>query len=551
MAGLRSQKQERQHLAEVLRAQGKTWVDIANVFRERYRVNARTALRWARGWSQSQAAEEWNKRWPDDLKTNKNFSSWELWPASTGHAPPLDVLSRLADLYQCSLGDLLIDQADHRHKDSACQSPSATTAAPVALTGEIVSASQAEILFLDLLSQHSLNGRPTATPFASSGDATALMHQLQEVNFEELAQVIVMWMQRLNPNVGRRAVLTKLSAALTLAATAPLFDGLDRDERKHVTRALAGSSGFDEPTLRYCEGMVANLRRQGDVLGAQLTLQGALAHRQLARNLAVAAPKAFRSRALSTYAELTQLVGWLCFNAGDYSSAQHYYDDARSVAHDAQNVELVTYVLCTMSQLATWQGRPRVGIDHAVAAQVWASQAGNPRAVGYSADIAARAFAADHQADNCRKALDAEWAALANWQSNVADPSWWYFYDESFYWSTKSKCALFLGDADAALTAVGQSIDMVDSTNVHNLAFRMLFCAEAHIQSGNVDEAARTIGEAAVLASINTSQRISQRVTALRTALTPAQHTKSVRELDDIIATYRRSSTGSGNTNLM
>jgi hypothetical protein len=46
-----------------------------------------------------------------------------------------------------------------------------------------------------------------------------------------------------------------------------------------------------------------------------------------------------------------------------------------SAAHDAQNVELVAYILCTMSHLATWQGKPRVGIDHAVAAAVWAEQA--------------------------------------------------------------------------------------------------------------------------------------------------------------------------------
>jgi len=45
------------------------------------------------GWSQSQVAEEWNRRWPDDLKTFKNFSYWELWPARTGHAPSLDVLA--------------------------------------------------------------------------------------------------------------------------------------------------------------------------------------------------------------------------------------------------------------------------------------------------------------------------------------------------------------------------------------------------------------------------------------------------------------------------
>jgi hypothetical protein len=201
-----------------------------------------------------------------------------------------------------------------------------------------------------------------------------------------------------------------------------------------------------------------------------------------------------------------------------------------------------------MSHLATWQGRPRVGIDHAAAAQVWASQADNSRAAGYAADVAARAFAADHQAGNCRKALEVEGTALANCESNASEPSWWYFYDESFYWSTKSECALFLGDPDAALTAADQSITLLDPTNVHNLAFRTLFCAEAHIQKRNVGEAAGAIGEAAILASVNTSQRISQRITTLRTSLAPAQRTKPVRELDDILAVYRGSSSGNGNT---
>ena len=80
---------------------------------------------------------------------------------------------------------------------------------------------------------------------------------------------------------------------------------------------------------------------------------------------------------------------------GPQRSAQHYYDEAHSAAHDAQNVELVTYILCTMSHLATWQGKPRIGIDHAVAAAVWAEQAQNPIARAYAADVAVRAYVAD------------------------------------------------------------------------------------------------------------------------------------------------------------
>ncbi len=114
----RSLRQERRLIAVGLRAQGRTWVEIAAVFQQRYRVNARLALRLAHGWSQPQAAEQWNRRWPDDPKTFKNLSYWEVWPAASGHAPSLTVLDRLAELYECSVADLLADVGDHRALDA-------------------------------------------------------------------------------------------------------------------------------------------------------------------------------------------------------------------------------------------------------------------------------------------------------------------------------------------------------------------------------------------------------------------------------------------------
>jgi hypothetical protein len=80
--------------------------------RNRWGVNARQALRVARGLSQPQVAAEWNRRWPDDPKTDKNVSTWECWPTS-GHMPSLVVLDRLARIYRCSVADLVSDFDDH------------------------------------------------------------------------------------------------------------------------------------------------------------------------------------------------------------------------------------------------------------------------------------------------------------------------------------------------------------------------------------------------------------------------------------------------------
>ncbi len=51
MIELRSQKQQREQVVRSLRAEGKSWVAVAEVLRQRYRVNARVALRYAHGWS--------------------------------------------------------------------------------------------------------------------------------------------------------------------------------------------------------------------------------------------------------------------------------------------------------------------------------------------------------------------------------------------------------------------------------------------------------------------------------------------------------------------
>ncbi|MGH3937394.1 MAG: hypothetical protein ACRDTG_01965 [Pseudonocardiaceae bacterium] len=278
MGGARSQKQERKQLVRALRESGSSWVEVAEALRQSYRLNARVAFRYTHGWTQSRAADEWNKHWPDELKTFKNFSNWESWPGSTGHAPTFGNLSKLAELYECAASDLLVDLPNFRHLDTAdATKPSANTKRLILPGGCTIDAGTGGT------TQDDRDAWGALSPLLLTQETAPLVKRIQEVNFIELAQVILMWMQRVDPSVKRRVLLAKLSSAFALAAVAPLFDALNPDEYEPVAHVLQHPDTFDLPALAYAERMITSLRQQSDVLGPQLTLHSTIGHRQLAR----------------------------------------------------------------------------------------------------------------------------------------------------------------------------------------------------------------------------------------------------------------------------
>ena len=112
---------EYRELAEQLRADGLTTGQLIERWVTERGLNPREAARVSHGWTQQQAADEWNTLWPDPEHpcTRKHVSNWE-----TTRQPSLDTLNRLARVYRCAAGELLGGE-DYSHLDSRRARPGA------------------------------------------------------------------------------------------------------------------------------------------------------------------------------------------------------------------------------------------------------------------------------------------------------------------------------------------------------------------------------------------------------------------------------------------
>lgn len=531
----RSQKQQRERLVRSLRAEGKSWVEVAEALRQRYRFNARVALRYAHEWSQRQAADEWNKRWPDELKTFKAFSCWEQWPSRSGHAPTFDNLNKLAELYECAVSDLLSDLPDFRHRDripdagialAARKSnipvvphdlPKPVTAAGLQLPDDIAA------LLLPYLGEAWALVRSN---FASARD--------RDIAYDRLVRLFSGWADSMK----RRELLRILGCAASAVAGAPLLEGLHSEEQARAARAVEAPSRVDATTIDHIEAVLWRCIRQDDALGAQATLDTVLAQRNLVRLILPECPTALRPQLISLYSHHSLQAGWLLYDLNDFDGAGYYFEHARGTAHEAENTALGAFVLCMMSHLATWRGRPRVGIDHAMAAQGWAAQTDEPRLHAYAADVAARAYAGVGQKTLCLRQLENIAGNLATVSDGAANDSVAHFYSKGQFAGTKSLCLFQLHDTPGALSAAKEALTIADPTFVRNFAFAKLYLGEAYTAAGGIHEAAATIAEAAALAVRNRSARLVGRVRSARDQLARCQVPSVVRDLDEQLHAY-------------
>ncbi|MGH3796368.1 MAG: helix-turn-helix domain-containing protein [Pseudonocardiaceae bacterium] len=349
----------------------------------------------------------------------------------------------------------------------------------------------------------------------------------------QLARLLCGWVGAMN----RRGLIQLLGWAASTATALPVLGALNTDEQERLTRAVVTPSRVDERVIDHIETIHRYCKQQDDTLGARAVLNTVLAQRTLVHDLLGECPTSLRPRLLSVYSDMSTSIGYYYFDLNDSDSAQGYWDQARAAAQDADNTELSIYALCEMSHAAYWQGKAHTAIDTAAAAQSLISKVDDPLMQVCVADKSAQAYAIDSQHRACMAELEKAQDGLASAREVPAgSPAYWYH--EGLLASERSGCLLRLGKPQDAANSAKGALALFDNSFVGSLAFCTLFLGNAHLQSGEIDEAARVVSDAAGLAAQTRSARLVKELRTTRAHMQPWQGTQAVKTLDDQLAAY-------------
>jgi hypothetical protein len=459
-----------------MRAEGSTWVEIAELIRERYQVNARVALRWAHGITQAEVAIEWCARWPDDPKTDQNVSTWERWPES-GHEPSVRTLGRLAEIYQCDLSDVVADLGRYRHLDPA-------NAAPV-----VASVRELDVRGCD----------------ASDGDEA---DSYEATNRRDFTRAAVLSALGLSDSLRQLASSGRVGRAPTIGAD---HVGLVETalERIEAQDADAGAGGL--------RGDVAALHRQ-----VEGWLNGSYVLDRV------------ESELQSLLGELSAWAGWLALDANDHGDAGTYLHDAMVHARLADDPQLEVRAL-TYICLLRRDRRPRESLQCAEAGLRLARGWSTPRLGALLHLRAARAHAALGEA----KAFGREMAhaySLLDRGAHDDDPLYVQFVSPMEASGIAGLSYLALGRPERAASEFRSITENPDPVYRRNGTYYTVLLARAASASGDVAGAATTATSAVPLVAQVDSVRTRRALDDLRASLEP--HRRSEPAAADFIDAY-------------
>jgi transcriptional regulator with XRE-family HTH domain len=447
-------------------------------------------MRLAHSWTQQQAADEWERRWPDRPKDKKWFSYQERWP-NGGRAPSLSDLHRLAQLYQCAVADLLSDVSYSDLDPLAEARQLSDTDDGRDLVPTQVRSPQGELASVTSLGQAVIVG-----PDAGNDE---------DVDRREFTAGAVL--AALALPAALRELLTADAPQRRLISTGEI-DAIRAyvEDSRHSDAALGGGSQCD---------VAATLHSQ---VKTWLTSRSQ--------------PREIQQALEALVGDLGTWVGWLAYDAGRIASAKQYLQDtivhARLVDYPAVEVR----AMACMCLLLNRSGRPAEALQCAEAAQRIAQRWTWPRLASLLRlrEAAAQAHLGD-AGEFARALADAE-AGLDRWGTDD-EPAWTRFVTPAELTGLAGQSQLVLGQPEKAAAAFRSIVDDPDPTFHRNGVYYTVQLAHATAAQGDSRGAAHVALDALPLVTALHSGRTRRSLHRLRVRLDSSRSSPVVDEFAD------------------
>lgn len=257
--------------------------------------------------------------------------------------------------------------------------------------------------------------------------------------------------------------------------------------------------------------LLAQYSQTDNLLGPRSLLLAVTSQLTLVEQLLRAAREPVRSQLFEVGARYSEFAGWLYQDAGDFSAAARWTQQALELAHAAGSPLLTAYVLMRRSNQESTVGNGARALSLATAA-LELPQTDHPKIAALALRQRARGYALDGDSLQCERALDDARAQVAL-KSDDADPliqALAGYCTPGFVEMEAADCWLLLGRPERAVPIFEGELASWPKTYRRDRAVHLARLTSAYAACHRVDDAERTAVQALAMAEQVGSSRVTE-----------------------------------------
>jgi tetratricopeptide (TPR) repeat protein len=222
-----------------------------------------------------------------------------------------------------------------------------------------------------------------------------------------------------------------------------------------------------------------------------------------------------RHRLVVAVARLAAVAGSVSFDLRDHRRALDYFEAARTAGDEAEDDDLLAWVLAMHSIVPAYLDSPQLSLDLLEGALHFARCDVAPSRLAWVASLKARAHAAVGDRAGCDEALGVAYDAMAATEGLERRPET-DFFDLPRLDGLKGTCLLLLRQPEKAQPVLEDVLVRRDPSNLKGRSLIKLDLAAAHAQGGDPERACQLIREALSIPVEARVEPIARRARAIR-----------------------------------